>query len=93
MLLVDASDLLLRVAHRTVMLLGVLLHKLVLKKLLVLLEFLTVTGDARLGGVDWTLHGSNHIQEVRIIFWVPDVVKPRMLESLLSCDSFRGIHL
>lgn len=88
MLLIDTSDLLLRMAHRTVVLLGVLLHKLVLKKLLVLLELLTVTGDARLGGVNGTLHGSNHVKEVCIIFGVPDVVKPRMLESLLSCDSF-----
>jgi len=93
LLLVDASNLFLRVAHWTVVLLGILLHKLVLKKLLILLKLLTVTGDARLGGVDGTLHCSNHVQKVRIIFWVSDIVKPWMLESLLSCDSFRRIHL
>lgn len=93
LLLVDSSDLFFRVTDRTVVLLWILLYQLVLKELLVLLEFLSVIGDTRLTRIDRSLHGCDHIEEVGIILRVSNVIEPWVLQSLLSSDSLGRIHL
>jgi hypothetical protein len=72
---------------------GVLLHQLVLEKLLVILEFLPVTGDPRLTGVDRPLHRRDQVEQVGVVLRIANVVEPRVLKSLLSGDSLGRIHL
>ena len=62
LLFLNAGDFFFGVTYRSVMFLRFLLHNLILKKLLIHLKFLTVTGYAGLAGVNWALDRCDHIQ-------------------------------
>ena len=55
-------------------------------------ELLTVRGDPRLGTVDWSLDSCDHVQQLGVVVWVSDVVKPRVLKSLFPGESFCWVH-
>ena len=92
LLLVDSCNLFLRMAHGTVVLLGILLHELVLEWLLVDVEFLTVTGNTRLARINGSLHRRDHVKKVSIVLGVSDVIKPGMLQGLFTRDSVGRVH-
>jgi len=93
LLFLNAGDFFFGVADGSVMFLRFLLHNLILKKLLIHLKFLTVTGYAGLAGVNWALDRCNHIQENGVVLGIADVVEPLVLECLLTSHAFCGVHL
>ena len=61
LLLLDASDLLFWMTHRSIVFLRLLLHYLILNKLLIHLKFLSVTCDSWLTWINWSLNSRNHV--------------------------------
>ena len=88
--LLNSSNLLFWMAHRTVMLLVVLLNQLIV--LLLVIEFLSVACNSGLTRINWSLQSCYHAKEVSIFLGVSNVIKPRMLQSLLSRESFSWVH-
>ena len=88
--LLDAGYLLLGVRDGAVVLLVVLLDQLIV--LLLIVELLAVAGDAGLAGVDRALDLGYHPQQVSILLGISDIVKPGVLQSLLSRQPLRRVH-
>ena len=74
------------------MFLCVLMHYLILKLLLIHLKLLTITCDSRLARIDWSLNGGNHVEENGVVFGVSDIIKPLMLQRLLTRHPLSWIH-
>ena len=87
------SDLFFWVTDRAIMFLRILLLKLILKRILVNVELLAIARDSWLTWVDRSLHSGNHIQQISIIIWISDVIKPGMLKSLFTSESICWVHL